>query len=100
MKIISCVQICQELGYNEDSLWSTDSTVRSTSNKPVQNAEFVVDHPCVGEGNSSFSQNVKPRGAEGVIYGQVERGRQNVDLLLEAECKEPISTHEIWDIDD
>ncbi|MCJ1261910.1 hypothetical protein MMC22_001779 [Lobaria immixta] len=95
----TCVQICQELGYNEDSLRSTDSTVRSTSNQPAH-AEFVVDHPCVGEDKSSFSQNVNPRGAEGVIYRQVEGGRQNADILLEAECKEPISTHEIWDIDE
>lgn len=94
MRIVSCAQICQELGYSEGSI------IRSNFDKTAPNAELVVDQQSVDEDSPSFGQSMKPRGVESDIYGQVEGVREDTDILLGEECKEPLSTHKMWDIDD
>lgn len=81
---------------------SARSIIHSTSNNAAENSELVLDQQSIGKDKSSLVQVIKirPREAGNNICTQVEGMHQDTDISLEEECIEPISAHEMWEIDD
>lgn len=62
----------------------------------------MLDQQSIGKDKSSLVQVIKtrPREAGNNICTQAEGMHQDTDISLEEECIEPISAHEMWEIDD